>query len=54
MCSQAEGKQVLVKDDLKIMGERITDGRCLKLMISFVGFCITSWGVGKKGIRRHS
>lgn len=44
-CSQGEGKQALVRDDLKIQElYRITDGRCLKLC--YVGIFMTSWGHG--------
>lgn len=44
--------QALVRDDLKTQErERITDGRCLKLIIPLVGIFITSWGMGKKELK---
>lgn len=50
--SQTEGMQALVRDNLKTLGrERITDGRCLKLIIPLVGIFITSWGMGKKELK---
>jgi len=51
-CSQAERKQALVRDDLKIQErERMTDGRCLKLIVPPVGIFMTSWGIGKKELK---
>ena len=31
--------------------KRITDGRCLKLIISLIGIFMTSWGIGKKELK---
>lgn len=31
--------------------ERITEGRCFKLIISLAGIFMTSWSLGKKEIR---